>query len=105
MRLMQYQRVCLCAYTLLLLSVTTASKYHVLECRSPLSYRIVKGHTLQCEAGWYCLMAFYAFDEPLPGCAKLCAQQLQHPHVRTRIGMESSTQWDVSDASPHDDTV
>jgi hypothetical protein len=43
-------------------------------------------------------MAFYAFDEPLPGCTKLCAQQLQHPHVRTRIGMESSSQWDVSDA-------
>ena len=52
-----------------------ASKFHLLERRDPLSYRVVRAYHMPLEAGWRCLFAFYAFDEIVPGdeCALISA--------------------------------
>ena len=75
----------------------TANKFHVLECKDPLCYKIVEGHTVGNAIGldengdqWDCILAFYAFKTQVPGTNRYCIQQQYEPHYRTRIGMEPS---------------
>eukprot|EP00752_Nemacystus_decipiens_P002393 g2258.t2 len=45
-----------------------ASKYHVLETTdAPLAQKVVKGNFLTPEPGWKCILAFFAFDDTVPG--------------------------------------
>ncbi|CAM9615013.1 unnamed protein product, partial [Phaeothamnion confervicola] len=68
-----------------------AAKYHVLECSDPISYRVVKGHSIAAEAGWSCILAFYAFDlDLLKSRNQYYVEELHEPHWRTRIGMTTS---------------
>ncbi|CAM9196713.1 unnamed protein product [Ectocarpus sp. 12 AP-2014] len=88
-----------------------ASKYHVLETtKTPLSqkaslskpnYCIVKGNFLTPEPGWKCVLAFFAFDDMVPGSnrrtirRRYYIEEKDKPHLRTRIGMEASWRWDA----------
>eukprot|EP00903_Cladosiphon_okamuranus_P014951 g13839.t1 len=61
-----------------------ASKYHV-----------VKGNFLIPEPGWKCLLAFFAFDDDVPGSNRYYVEEKDEPHLRTRVGMEASCRWDA----------
>ncbi|CAM9944737.1 unnamed protein product [Scytosiphon promiscuus] len=90
-----------------------ASKYHVLETTEPplaqkarlrwhgspsdaaqnAFLRIVKGNFLTPERGWKCVLAFFAFDNDVPGSNRYYVEEKDEPHLRTRIGMEASSRW------------
>ncbi|CBN74550.1 hypothetical protein Esi_0030_0042 [Ectocarpus siliculosus] len=73
-----------------------ASKYHVLETtQAPLAQKIVKGNFLTPEPGWKCVLAFFAFNDMVPGSNRYYIEEKDEPHLRTRIGMEASCRWDA----------
>ncbi|CAM9553764.1 unnamed protein product [Ectocarpus sp. 13 AM-2016] len=83
-----------------------ASKYHVLETtKAPLAQKakmptflvrqIVKGNFLTPEPGWKCVLAFFAFDNMVPGSNRYYIEEQDEPHLRTRIGMEASCRWNA----------
>eukprot|EP00904_Undaria_pinnatifida_P013861 jgi/Undpi1/9605/HiC_scaffold_27.g12061.m1 len=73
-----------------------ASKYHVLETtEAPLAQKVVKGQFLTPEKGWKCVLAFFAFDADVPGSNRYYVEEQDDPHLRTRIGLESSCRWEA----------
>ncbi|CAM9311861.1 unnamed protein product [Pylaiella littoralis] len=86
-----------------------ASKYHVLETTdAPLAQKarmkdliymrnmfVVKGNFLTPEPGWKCVLAFFAFDNDVPGSNRYYIEEKDEPHLRTRVGMEASCRWEA----------